>query len=206
MSLPESDRSWREQCQSNFGLRPVVDVAMLARRNDSVKGAVALSSFKRLTLDLPPQPTVDANAPLDPDQTGVVWFEFSGASQTGRRDRLWLKLQATVTLICQRCMGEMPFDVNENAAFVCFATEEQALAAAQEEDDPLAPEPLVMQEAFDVLDLVQDQLILALPYVPKHETCEPTVTSAGEPIEDQPRESPFKALEGLKANTSKSKS
>jgi len=206
MSLPESDRSWREQCQSNFGLRPVVDVAMLARRDDSVKGAVALSSFKRLTLDLPRQPLVDANTALDPDQPGIVWFELSGSSQTGRRDRVWLKLQATVTLTCQRCMGEMPFDVDEQAAFVCFATEDQALAAAHEEDDPLAPEPLVTQDALDVLDLVQDQLILALPYVPKHDACVPTVTSAGEPIEDEPLESPFKALEGLKASSPKSKS
>jgi len=204
MSLPESDRLWREQCQSNFGLRPMVDIAMLASRGDSVKGAVALSSFKRLTLDLPPQPSVDADVGLEPDQPGIVWFEFSGASQTGRRDRVWLKLQATVTLTCQRCMGAMAFDVDEQAAFVCFANEDQALAAAHEEDDPLAPEPLVVQEAFDVLDLIQDQLILALPYVPKHDICEPAVTSAGEPIEDKPRESPFKALEGLKAKSSKS--
>jgi len=198
MSLPESDRSWRERCQSQFGTRPIVDVPTLVRRGDGVVGAVAASSFKRLTLDLPTQPIVRADLGLDPDQPGVVWFEFSGASQAGRRDRVWLKVQAILTLTCQRCMGEMQLAVDETASFVCYRTEADALAAVQDEDDPSAPEPLVVQEPVDILELVQDQLILALPYVPKHESCEPAATSAGEPIVEQPRESPFKALKGFK--------
>ena len=207
MSLPESDRSWREQCQSNVGHQPMVDVTDMIRRGESVCGAASLASLQRLAQDLPDQPTVvdftGRAGAQDLDQAGVGWYELSGSSQTGRRDRVWLKIQAIVTLTCQRCMKPMQFVVDETAAFVCYANETEALAAVQDDDDPLAPEPLAVDEPLDLIDLVQDQLILAVPYVPKHEACEPAVQSAGEPIEDEPRESPFKVLEGLKTKPGK---
>jgi uncharacterized protein len=45
--------------------------------------------------------------------------------------------------------------------------------------------------------LIEDQLILAVPYVPKHDSCE-AAASPSEPEPEQPRVSPFEALAALK--------
>lgn len=207
MSLPESDQSWREKCQANFGARPMVDVASMVGQGKSVYGAAAVSSLTRFMRDLPDQPAVSSQAVAALDEPGVVWFELSGAAQAGRRDSVWLKVQATVMLTCQRCMGQMAFDVDETAAFVCYANEAEASGALEDDDDPLAPEPMVVDEPLDLLDLVQDQLILAVPYVPKHDACQPEVPLAQPSddvtVQDEPRESPFKILEGLKVKSGK---
>ncbi|MFN0164509.1 MAG: hypothetical protein ACKVQQ_25000 [Burkholderiales bacterium] len=49
-------------------------------------------------------------------------------------------------------------------------------------------------ERFDVLHLIEDELLLALPVAPKHAQCQPQgATHAGEKV------LPFAALAGLKA-------
>jgi hypothetical protein len=49
-------------------------------------------------------------------------------------------------------MKPMQFVVDETAAFVCYANETEALAAVQDDDDPLAPEPLAVDEPLDLMD------------------------------------------------------
>jgi len=83
MSLPESDRSWREQCQSNVGHRPMVDVTDMIRRGESVCGAVSLASLQRLAQDLPDQPlSLVLRVGLGHRiWTRLAWFGTSSAAQ-----------------------------------------------------------------------------------------------------------------------------
>ncbi|UOD49595.1 YceD family protein [Orrella daihaiensis] len=204
--LPASDKDWRAQCQakckSSFGLPPKIDLNQLARNNGSVAGVFPIVRLSRLVQDLPAQHHIRELADIEQDATGAVWYEFKGSSQQGRRPRVWLKVQAVVTLICQRCLGVMPFVIDETVEFELFPNEAKANASdSVDEADPDAPEPLVADGPIDLLGLVEDQLILAIPYVPKHETCEPAKTSAGDPVEQVKRESPFKVLEGLKRDS-----
>jgi uncharacterized protein len=63
---------------------------------------------------------------------------------------------------------------------------------ADSEDDVLAIEP-----DFDLLHLLEDEMLLALPLVPRHELCpEPLPLPPDAP--DAPRESPFAVLSKLK--------
>jgi hypothetical protein len=58
---------------------------------------------------------------------------------------------------------------------------------------------------FDALALVEDELIMALPFVPRHEICpEAVVMAVSDPEVDaaQERPHPFAALAGLKKPTS----
>ncbi len=209
IGLPASDRNWRARCQAHFGVPPKTDLKQLARHGESVFGVLPITRMTRLLQELPAQKRLtdiaelaDAGAGDVADDRGAVWFEFKGSSQQGRRARIWLKVQAVVTLICQRCLGEMQFVVDETVEFELFGSQASADAAqAIDEVDPEAPEPLVVEGLVDLMALVEDQLILAIPYVPKHGQCEPSKTSAGEPIEVVKRESPFKVLEGLKRDS-----
>ncbi len=205
-SLPLTDSAWRMACQEHFGVAAKLDLVRLARQGGSVKGAVGIVKFKRLLLDVPDQPSIngvqDLVSSASCDQAGLVWYEMIGSRQTGRRNRVQLRLQAVVDLVCQRCLSKMAFSVNERAEFELFEREKDLEAAsADEEVDPQAPEPMLVQDPVDLADLIEDQLILAIPYVPKHDQCEPAQTSAGQAIEPSERESPFKVLEGFKADS-----
>lgn len=202
IGLPASDSQWRASCQAHFGVPRKTDLARLAKQNGSVCGVVPVTRMTRLVQDLPVQHRVAALADIGADGGGAVWFEFRGSSQQGRRARVWLKVQAVLNLVCQRCMGSMPFVVDEAVEFELFADEAKANAVQfEDEADPDAPEPLVVDGPMDLMAVIEDQLILAIPYVPKHEVCEPAKTSAGEPIKVVKRESPFKVLKGLKPDS-----
>jgi uncharacterized protein len=60
-------------------------------------------------------------------------------------------------------------------------------------------EPLLAEEgSIRLLDLVEDELLLALPAVALHDQCEAPAFDDGEISVDEPRENPFAALERLK--------
>lgn len=199
VGLPASDKNWRAQCEEHFGMPPKTDLRQLAKQNSHIQGVLPLTRMRRLVQDLPAQHSVQNLTDIAGDGAGAVWYEFSGSSQQGRRPRVWLKVQAMVMLVCQRCVGPMQFLVDESVEFELFGSEASANDALGNDDvDPDAPEPLVVDGPVDLAELIEDQLILAIPYVPKHPTCEAAKTSAGEPVEQANRESPFKVLEGLK--------
>jgi uncharacterized protein len=100
-------------------------------------------------------------------------------------------------LICQRCMTLVatPVDVDQWYRFV--ASEEIATA----EDDEAEEDLLVMAPQFDVMALLEDELLMALPLVPMHETCPVTpVFTAGDPAVGaaEAKPNPFAVLGQLK--------
>jgi uncharacterized protein len=122
--------------------------------------------------------------------------------RTGGEDDVWLHLaaEATVPLTCQRCMGvvEIPVEVAQWYRFV--ATEDIAMA----EDDQSEEDLLVMEPQFDLLAVLEDELLMALPLVPMHEQCPVTpklqageADMAGEPDSGK-KPNPFDVLAQLK--------
>jgi uncharacterized protein len=121
--------------------------------------------------------------------------------QAGAEDQVWLHLsaQASVPLTCQRCMAAVstPLEVDQWYRFV--ESEEVAMA----EDDEAEEDLLVMVPQFDLLALLEDELLMALPLVPMHETCPVTpVFSAGDAAVEaaQAKPNPFAVLGQLKKN------
>lgn len=88
---------------------------------------------------------------------------------SGAEADIWLHLQATASLplTCQRCMSlvQTPVAVDQWYRFV--ATEEIAMA----EDDQSEEDLLVMAPQFDLLAVLEDELLMALPLVPMHDQC-----------------------------------
>ena len=100
---------------------------------------------------------------------------------SGTEEEVWLHLLVTtsVPLTCQRCMGTVatPLEVDQWYRFV--ATEEIAMA----EDDESEEDLLVMEPHFDLLAVLEDELLMALPLVPMHEECPVTpVMQVGEDV------------------------
>lgn len=106
--------------------------------------------------------------------------------------QLWLHLQArlSVAQTCQRCLSPMPLLLEVDRHFRFVADEATALAEDDHcEEDLLSPSPdLTLQS------LLEDELLLAMPLIPRHDRCDSPIERAQEP--DLPH--PFAALAGLK--------
>ena len=182
-----------------------LDLWDFVKNGRELRGAFPVALFKRAIEDLPAQPVVrNANSIRD-DELGVIWFEIRGESRIGERASLTLQLQAKVLLECQRCLEPMTLQVSGLERFD-IVTEAQLKQMDHEEIDPEEVEFLVGSRQFDLIELLEDQLVLEIPYIPKHEVC--GLGGGQEVVELEPEQdeeqvpagkpNPFNVLEQLK--------
>jgi uncharacterized protein len=116
---------------------------------------------------------------------------------------VWLHLagQVTLPLICQRCMGPVDTDVTFDREFRFVETEELAAVEDEESEEDV----LVSSRDFNLLDLLEDELLMAMPSAPTHEVCPvPVKLYAADPDFDAstaPAPNPFAVLASLKKNS-----
>lgn len=132
--------------------------------------------------------------------------QWSASGET-RADHLgnqsiWLQLNVdtTLPLTCQRCLGVVEVRLLVDRWFRFVADEETAGA----QDDDVPEDLLVLSADFDLHQLIEDELVLELPLVARHEVC-PTqpVFTAQDPefaAPATPRPNPFAVLGRLKSS------
>ena len=156
-----------------------------------IKHSTEINYFQRLLSDQPQQPNSKVN------------WSISGYCNNLDQNFISVSVSASVQVICQRCMGTMDLDIKSDNQFIIFKTqnEVQAYDVSATEDDlePL----LVTSKNFDVLELIEDELILNMPFTPKHNDCvydapEDADISLNGGLADRP--SPFAILSKLKKN------
>ena len=106
---------------------------------------------------------------LSPDST-VKWqakAELRPGVQAEEDVWLHLSASAVVPLTCQRCMSTVAMPLKIDQWFRFVATE----AIAMEQDDASEEDLLVMEPQFDLLSVLEDELLMALPLVPMHSQC-----------------------------------
>lgn len=149
-----------------------------SERGHGWQGSLPLSAFPRLKgLVLNPE------APVE--------FEL----RFGKEDRRRVvrgKVKVRLRLICQRCLEPVEIPIEQPIALGIVET----FAEGESLPEPL--EPLVTEEHEEIpfTDIMEEEIILALPPFPKHERCGPEVKTAGE--EALQGESPFAILRQLK--------
>jgi uncharacterized protein len=112
---------------------------------------------------------------------------------------VWVHLTASAVLplTCQRCLEPVDVHLAVDRSFR-FVADEQTAAA---EDDEAEEDLLAISRAFDLLGLVEDELLMEVPVVPRHAVCPaPVQLSAADPDfeEAAPPQNPFAALKVLK--------
>ncbi len=176
---------------SSRGFDPTrLDVEAFAAEEAELAGRWPLHGFDRIC-----ESTAAEAAPTDADQ--VTW-RARGNRLAGRGGEFstWLQLdaEAVVSLQCQRCLAAVRVPLSVDRKFSFVSGEDAAAAVdASSEDDVLA-----MTRALDLRELIEDELLLAMPLMPRHAICPeplPVVTDQ-EPIEERPN--PFAALAGWK--------
>ncbi|MEN9996804.1 MAG: hypothetical protein RL462_1580 [Pseudomonadota bacterium] len=172
-----------------------LNVKAFARDAMSAQGHQSLAYFERLSDLARSGDEQDSQAPQ------VSW-SLTGemVPVTGGDAEIWLHLAAEVSLPmqCQRCMGPVLVAVFSDQSFRFVADE----ATAEAQDDESEEDLLVLSPELDVWELIEDELIMSAPIVPKHEVCPATVTMSvadaafEEALEAKPN--PFAALAQLK--------
>ncbi len=133
--------------------------------------------------------------------SAVVWSATGEMRNPGHvHPEIWLHLRAQVVLplTCQRCLGPVDFELMVDRAFRFVPDEETAAA----QDDQAEEDVLVLSRSFDLMGLVEDELLMEMPLAPRHDVCpDPVQLSAADPDFDDggaQREHPFALLGKLK--------
>ena len=134
-----------------------------ARRQDVASGQLPLSGFERL-------------ADVLADDEGGITYHLCGQLQpeAGRDFFLLLRLEGLLNLVCQRCLKPYAWPVDLNVRLKLYRSGQQI------PDDEMATDDhdvLVAGAQLDVLTVVEDELLLAMPFIPKHTVC-PDMVSA----------------------------
>lgn len=171
-----------------------LDVERFAAERSELEGDWPLAAMPRLLASCD-----EAFRPGGQDQ--VHW---SVRGEQRRRAGLgadaWLHfvLVAHVDLTCQRCLSAVRVPLGVDRWFRFVADEAQAAALDAESDDDV----LVSSRSLDLRELAEDELLLALPLVPRHEVCPEPLSAPAEAggalSVAQAAESPFAALAALK--------
>jgi uncharacterized protein len=160
----------------------VIDSFEFCRQKERAAGEIAVSDLPRLAAELV-------------DQSGMMQWSAQGDIDSLGRPRLTLAVAGTVQLQCQRCLGAFPFEIASESVLVLAGDE----ASADELDALLADEPvevIVGSKAMDVLAMIEDEALLALPVAPKHQAC--SGQTPADKMQDAKKESPFAVLKNLK--------
>ena len=116
----------------------------------------------------------------------------------GEEPWLHLAAQATVTLVCQRCLGSVDEPIGFERDFRFVASE----ALAEVEDEESEEDVLVISKSFNLLELIEDELLMATPLVSKHATCPRPVKLQAADADfaetQQEKPNPFAVLQQLK--------
>ena len=188
-----------------LGVPPTVDVFDFARRGQLVEGVFGVNRLDRLLEDVPEQPFAELvvleGAPKVP---GMVRYAVQGRRSKVGKLQLVVQIQALLVLECQRCLGDLLFSIDRQTVFELVVRESDLDQSELEGEDLDAPEKIMGSASFSLLDLVEDEMILEVPYVPRHETCPENIGSADAKarVSDLPeqaeRPSPFAVLGQLK--------
>lgn len=171
---------------SNGPIPHYIEPYKLVDRNVTYEGDISLTDLPRLHEAL---------------ATDTASIRVKAVFKRGEQDQflMLITLNATVELVCQRCLDIMTF-VADNTYHYMFIRNEREQVMVPDGYDALE---LGMKDPFDLKVLIEDELLLALPIIPIHELDEcqqpAALVNEPEPIESEvPRSNPFSVLAQLK--------
>lgn len=169
-----------------------LDVQAVAKQGAELAGEWPLTELARLH--------DSAHPDVPPSAADTVEWRVRGEQRmmSGAQPQVWLHLQAraAMSVQCQRCLKALPVALAVDRDFRFVAGEDEAAAL----DEQLEEDVLELTRSLDLRQLVEDELLLALPLVPRHEACPtPLPLLDDEPLADEVRDNPFAALSALKS-------
>lgn len=172
-----------------------LDVKAFAQSSGAMAGQNLLSEYQRLVHETQ---GLGAQEMLNWSARGELRTDATGNQQ------VWLHLNVEVKMLltCQRCMtpAEIPVIVNRSFRFVSSEDVAEAEDAESEED------VLALDTDFSLAALIEEEVLMELPLIPKHNVCPVVVKlTAADPCFQaaaMEKQQPFTVLAQLKRRNS----
>ena len=146
-----------------------LDVQSFIEDAATLTGQTPVAALSRLASGLSPEADLAALPPVTWTATGRLVPQRVGAPE------LWLDLQAEADLEweCQRCLHgvRLPLSLERQIRFARDEAEAAQLDAESDDD------VLGLSRNFNLIELIEDELIMAQPIVPRHDACPTDVES-----------------------------
>lgn len=162
----------------------VIDSLEFAHAGQELRGSLPVTRLARLRDGL-----------FDP--VGDVEFTLRGGRDEERRPILQLEISGPLHLQCQRCLGMLEYPLGVCSTLLLVRPGADVSATA---DDPEAPDCIEASAQLDVVALIEDEILLSLPFAPRHVEGSCRSAFAKDPGErDAEKRSAFSGLAGLKS-------
>ena len=165
------------------------DAFGLAARGESFGGEVDVSRRARIA------------DRLAPTSAALIAWEISGGRDGVGRPTLKVAIEGSLPLVCQRCLQPFELPVAQQTELLLARTEEELepLDNSGDAEVVLAAAPL------DAMTLVEDEILLSLPFAPSHAEGQcpvrPAAVADSAAATAPGRTSPFARLSALKKGT-----
>ncbi len=195
MGTNKGARKGAEVTSSSVGQAVIDAIDFVRQSGREVRGVAPVASLQRLAAGLP-------------RQTGDVQWRATSARGALGEALIRLEVDAPLVLECQRCLSNFELPIVSEAVLHIVESESELDVDAGQDDDfdddgeedadvVDTPERVLGSQRFNLLEQVEDELILCVPYVPRHDVCPVALEPKEEaPVETRP--SPFAVLAGLK--------
>lgn len=166
-----------------------VDPVVLANRDERIAGNLPIQSFTRLSSLLQ---TSDGN----------VQIRIAFAAGENDHPLISGDIQAKVAVSCQRCLQTMPLELETEFRVIALESDSE-----DGEGHGLFDAVLTDNGEIDLYELIEDELLMAMPMAPMHASGEPCATTGAR--SEQPdvadngsakSQRPFKDLDKLMAD------
>ncbi len=161
-----------------MSIQPVIDGFEFARLGKRLTGSWRAADLPRLK---------DVLAA----DSGALEWSLAGVHDDRGRPGLRVRIQGALRISCQRCLGILELPVQIDSTLVL------AGSLAEMDDVPLdagTPDFVLAGKEMPVRELLEDELLLGIPYAPRHDDCGAINDRQGV---DARQASPFAGLRGL---------
>ncbi|MEQ1629835.1 MAG: DUF177 domain-containing protein [Gallionella sp.] len=161
--------------------RPFIDSLDFASNGQQISGVVLVAELSRL-------------ADILSDTAGELSYTIHGALDKHSVPKLILSLDGGCHLTCQRCLQSMDYQIQVSTSVML--RDQATLDLLDEAEVEEEYESILADAHLDVWSLLEDEIILSLPFAPKHDV---GVCKAAKEVKHQSDDShPFAALAKLK--------
>ncbi|AXA90165.1 DUF177 domain-containing protein [Massilia sp. YMA4] len=159
----------------------VIDAFEFCRTNSTREGVTPVAEMERLSRDCA-------------DKSGAITWRAEGGTSKQGFPQMRLSVAGTVQLTCQRCLTPFAYEI-DSATLLMLGESDAHADEIEEIIDDETIDVIVGTRSMNLMDLIEDEALLALPQAPKHETCPDTALLDSVKSE---KKSPFEALRELK--------
>jgi uncharacterized protein len=160
----------------------VIDAFDFCRNNGHREGVTPVAEMPRLAADCA-------------DASGQIAWTIDGGQTPQGYPSMTLAVQGDVNLVCQRCLQPFSYHMDSSTMLVLGKDDADADGIEEVLDDE-SIDVIVGSQTCDIMQLLEDEALLALPQAPKHEVCPDTKLLDALKSE---KVSPFAALKSLKS-------